>query len=201
MQKLIQSNNSQKNNTTFARLGTLISQKSERNKQCLVSNVLSINNHAGFISQSEQFGKTVASSDLSNYKIVEFNNIAYNPSRINVGSIAIYKSLDKGIVSPMYTVFKTEKGLMSDYFMYMMQTNYMEQKIKTLLSGSVRESLNFDDLCSVCIFLPDLQAQKKIVGIISTADKEIELITKDLQQERLKKKALMQLLLTGIVRV
>ena len=64
--------------------------------------VLSVSNKKGFISQDKQFdGYEVASKDLSNYKIVDRDDVAYNPSRINVGSIARLINFEKGIVSPM----------------------------------------------------------------------------------------------------
>ena len=88
------------------RIGDIIDQVSQRNKRCLVNTVLSVNNKLGFINQDEQFeDRTVASEDTSNYKVVFKDDFAYNPARINVGSIARLKSFDKGIVSPMYICF------------------------------------------------------------------------------------------------
>lgn len=85
--------------------------------------------------------------------------------------------------------------------MYFTDTNYFLKKMKNLLTGSVRDSLNFKDLCQMKINLPSLQEQNAIVNILSKADEEIQLLQKDLEQEKQKKKALMQLLLTGIIRV
>ena len=174
---------------------------SERNKGLKINNVLSVNNKLGFVKQEIQFGKTVASKDLSNYKIIKNNFIAYNPSRINVGSIAIYQGEVQGIVSPMYVVFKTNEMLDSNYFMFFVQSYEFFEKMKSLLSGSVRDSLNFSDLCNMQILLPSLEEQKAIAEILTTADKELKLLQEELEEETRKKKALMQLLLTGIVRV
>ena len=174
---------------------------SERNKGLKINNVLSVNNKLGFVKQEIQFGKTVASKDLSNYKIIKNNFIAYNPSRINVGSIAIYQGEVQGIVSPMYVVFKTNEMLDSNYFMFFVQSYEFFEKMKSLLSGSVRDSLNFSDLCNMQILLPSLEEQKAIAEILTTADKELKLLQEELEEEKRKKKALMQLLLTGIVRV
>lgn len=174
---------------------------SERNKGLKINNVLSVNNKLGFVKQEIQFGKTVASKDLSNYKIIKNNFIAYNPSRINVGSIAIYQGEVQGIVSPMYVVFKTNEMLDSNYFMFFVQSYEFFEKMKSLLSGSVRDSLNFSDLCNMQILLPSLEEQKAISEILTTADKELKLLQEELEEEKRKKKALMQLLLTGIVRV
>ena len=77
------------------RIGDIIEQVSQRNKRYLVNTVLSVNNKLGFINQDEQFeDRTVASEDTSNYKVVLKDDFAYNPARINVGSIARLKSFD-----------------------------------------------------------------------------------------------------------
>ena len=77
-------------------IGGAIVQISKRNKDNHLCNVLSVSNRQGFIKQSEQFeDRNVASDDTSNYKIVEKNDFAYNPARINVGSIA---RLTKGTI-------------------------------------------------------------------------------------------------------
>ena len=78
-----------------------------KNKNKQIDTVLSVSNKLGFIKQSEQFeDREVASDDTSNYKIVNKGDYAYNPARINVGSIARLINYDKGIISPMYSCFK-----------------------------------------------------------------------------------------------
>ena len=183
------------------KLKTILEETKEKNKNLSFNNVLSISNKLGFLKQKEQFGRTVASKDLSKYKIIKNGYIGYNPSRINVGSIATYNKIEEGIVSPMYIVLKTKEQLLNKFFMYFTDTNYFFKKMKNLLTGSVRDSLNFKDLCQMKINLPSLQEQNAIVNILSKADEEIQLLQKDLEQEKQKKKALMQLLLTGIIRV
>ncbi len=174
---------------------------SVRNSDRSVANVLSISNRHGFINQSEQFGKRVASEDLSTYKLITKDCIAYNPSRINVGSIALYNENVPGIISPMYVVFKTNENLLPEYLLELTKTHIFHQKMKNLLSGSVRDSLKFSDLCYMSFEIPSIKEQRAILKIILDADKEILLLQEDLDQEKQKKKALMQLLLTGIVRV
>lgn len=88
-------------------VGQFISEISERNKEVKVTNVLSVTNSRGFIDQSQQFDRTVASEDASNYKIVRKGQFAYNPSRVNVGSLDLLRNFDEGILSPMYVVFSS----------------------------------------------------------------------------------------------
>ena len=80
-------------------IGDFIEQTSKRNKDGAIQNVLSVSNSQGFIQQSEQFeNRSVASDDTSNYKIVERNSFAFNPARINVGSIARLATFDGSIL-------------------------------------------------------------------------------------------------------
>lgn len=183
------------------RLKIFLEEMTEKNKLAIISDVKSISNKSGFINQSEQFGKNVASSDLSNYKIVRKGYIAYNPSRINVGSIALYTEETSGVISPMYVVLKTKYGLHEKYFMYYVKTEEFNQRMKSQLSGSVRETLKFNDLCAIKIDLPSYNEQEQIVALLETADKEIDLLEQKLDLIKQEKKAIMQLLLTGIVRV
>ena len=97
-------------------IGDVIEQISKRNKNNAIQNVLSVSNRQGFIKQSDQFeNRNVASEDTSNYKIVEQNDFAFNPARINVGSIARLTTFEKGIVSPMYVCFRTQENVAPEY--------------------------------------------------------------------------------------
>lgn len=182
-------------------LKNFLYEHSVRNSNRSVTNVLSISNRHGFLNQSEQFGKRVASEDLSTYKLITKDCIAYNPSRINVGSIALYKENVPGIISPMYVVFKTNENLVPEYLIELTKTHLFHQKMKNLLSGSVRDSLKFSDLCYMSFKIPTIKEQRSVLKIILDAEKEILLLQQALEQEKQKKKVLMQLLLTGIVRV
>ena len=100
------------NNGSLIRLGDFIEEVTTRNKLNSCESVLSVNNKMGFIKQTEQFeDRTVASENKSNYKVVTEGCFAYNPARINVGSIALLYSYKIGIISPMYVCFKTKSIL------------------------------------------------------------------------------------------
>jgi len=175
------------------KLGNYLTQKSIKNKDCAVKLVLSVSNKKGFITQGEQFnGYEVASKDLSNYKIIKKNEYAYNPSRINVGSIARLENFSIGIVSPMYVAFELKDSLNHIYFNSLFQTNKFKYQIKTGCSGSVRDSLNFDDMSDFKINLPSLEEQEKIANFLASIDKKIEFIKEDLELTKKFKKALLQ---------
>lgn len=173
-------------------LGDHLIQKSKKNKDCKIKLVLSVNNKKGFITQDEQFdGYEVASKDLSGYKIVEKNEYAYNPSRINVGSIARLENFNIGIVSPMYVIFQLKNSLNPIFFDNLYKTHKFKHLIKIGCSGSVRDSLNFNDLANFNIKIPSNEEQKKIANFLSSIDKKIELTTKELKSTKKFKKALL----------
>ena len=156
------------------KLDDLIKIKSNRNKNSVVELVLSVSNTKGFITQSEQFeDRIVASSDISNYKIVEKDDFAFNPARINVGSIARLKLYDKGIISPMYICFKCLNSLESDYLEYFLMTHSFDVQMKKKLEGSVRQTLSSEALGEIVIDLPCLNEQKKIGEYLSTINDKL----------------------------
>jgi type I restriction enzyme S subunit len=175
---------------------------SERNKDLKISNVLSVTNSRGFINQADQFDRVVASEDATNYKIVRKGQFAYNPSRVNVGSLDLLRDFESGILSPMYVAFETDKSqLLPDYFYYQLKTQWFYGHIPMFVQGSVRDSLSFDGLCSMKFFIPSIEEQTAIAQVLQAADKEISLLKAKAEKLREQKKGLMQQLLTGKIRL
>ena len=170
------------------RIGDVIEQVSERNKKRGLNNVLSVNNRYGFIEQSKQFeDRIVASEDTSNYKIVSLNDFAYNPARINVGSIARLKHFSTGIISPMYICFRTKGSVIPEYFESFFDTKYFSLEMGNRLEGSVRMCLSYEGLCNIPIYIPSLQEQKAISTRIETLKQKLfleESILEKMLQER-----------------
>lgn len=151
-----------------SRIGNIIEQVSERNNSKSVNKVLSVSNKLGFINQNEQFeDRIVASEDTSNYKIVYKDDFAYNPARINVGSIARLTTFDVGIVSPMYICFRVRKDIASEYMEHFFSTNHFFNEMQKRLEGSVRLCLSFDGMCNIPICIPRLEEQQRIGKRIS----------------------------------
>ena len=128
------------------KISSFVKQVEKRNKDNQILTVYSISNKKGFISQTEQFdGNEVASTNKTNYKIVRKNEFAYNPARVNVGSIA-YLEEEIGQISPMYIVFSIHgisNILLDEYF----HSIYFKKELRKHLEGSVRQSLSFENLC------------------------------------------------------
>jgi len=145
-----------------------------RNKDEKVKRVLSVTNSRGFINQEEYFEGTVHSTNISNYKVVRKKQFAYNPSRVNVGSIDILENYEDGALSPMYVVFEVDANkLLPEYFKYYFQTNKFYENVKNNTQGSVRNSLSFKALSDFDYLLPPIKEQEKIVGILSDIDEII----------------------------
>ena len=105
-------------------LSAFIREYSARNKNEACSAVYSVTNSHGFMPSTEYFSKEVFSKDLSTYKIVKKGMIAYNPSRINVGSVAVQRTAEQVIVSPLYVVFEVnEKELLPEYVSYFLHSD------------------------------------------------------------------------------
>ena len=161
---------------TSSHIGDFIVQTSKRNKDNAIQTILSISNRQGFIQQSEQFeNRSVASDDTSNYKIVERNSFAFNPARINVGSIARLATFDRGIVSPMYICFRTKDNLFSEYLDYYFESKQFFTEIQKRLEGSVRQCLSFEGLCNIPLSIPTIEVQQQTGKRLSTLAQEIKL--------------------------
>ena len=161
-------------------IGQYITQVPKRNKDAKIDRVLSISNKYGFINQNEQFeDREVASADTSNYKVVHKGDFAYNPARINVGSVARLQEFENGIVSPMYVCFTAKKGLLPAYFELYLSTSIFKHEMNKRLEGSVRLCLTYESLCNIKIALPEFNVQKDFVSKVSA------ILTKIRAEERL----------------
>lgn len=146
------------------KIGTYISECNTRNENLCVSKVQGVES-------SGKFAETRANTngiDFHNYKIVKPNQFAYNPSRINLGSIALRDEVDgKCIVSPMYVVFEVidSDKLMSDYLLLWLSRSEFFRSTLFYASGSVRDTFGFDDMNDVAIPIPDISVQREIVNI------------------------------------
>ena len=154
-------------------IGRYITEYSIRNKTNEDIPVYSVTNSKGFC--TEYFDKEVASKDKTTYKIVPRGYFAYNPSRINVGSVDWQKCEDKVIVSPLYNVFSVSDELEQQYLLYFLKSAIGRQMIKAKALGSVRDNLKMDMLKEMTIPQRTLQEQKKCVAVLDELQKMISL--------------------------
>ena len=147
---------------TPVEIGSYIQEENERNNGLSVLNVQGVNS-------GSTFGETKANTmglDFHNYKIVKNGYFAYNPSRINLGSIALRKGEDC-IVSPMYCVFsvKNSDELLPEYLMLWLTRKEFFRSTLFYAIGSVRDSFDFSSMKEVKIPIPSIDVQKSIVQI------------------------------------
>jgi len=147
-----------------SRLGELLIKNSEKNTGQLISNVESVSNKFGFVKQAEYFeDRQIASKDTSNYYVIRKGAFAYNPSRINVGSIAVKKSDDTSIVSPLYVSFYTGDKLAETFLWNWFKTSAFEQERQFSTVGGVRDTLSYEALQDISILLPS-SVEQVIIG-------------------------------------
>jgi type I restriction enzyme, S subunit len=104
--------------------------------------------------------KYAAEDKADDYKVLEEGCFAYNPYRVNVGSIAYLDSDDQGLISPAYVVFKTrEKSIVPELLLKFLKSKEGLRQIKLHARGTVRQALRFEDLCKIELNLPDFIEQ------------------------------------------
>ncbi len=146
---------------------------SEKNKTSEYTRVISVSNSKGLVDQSDQFDRNVASENLNTYKIIKKGMFAYNPSRINVGSIDLLRKYEDGVLSPIYVVFKTRVKFDSEFLYYIMKSDKFKNDMPTYLEGGVRKSLSFKSLSSMKYKFPSHDEQNKIANFLTTLDTQI----------------------------
>ena len=144
------------------RLGDYIQEYSVKNKSGEDIPVYSITNSQGFC--RDYFSKEVASKDKTSYKIVPRGCFAYNPSRINVGSVDWQRDEERVIVSPLYNAFSVSPEIDQQYLYYYLKSSATSYRIKEVATGSVRDNLRLSMLYDFMIELPSLDVQRQIVS-------------------------------------
>lgn len=181
-------------------LGKLFFERKETN--CENIEMLAITGTQGIIPRKELDLKDNSSEDKSKYLRVCVGDIGYNTMRMWQG-VSAYSNYE-GIVSPAYTILKPSSSINAKYFAYLFKMSEIVFLFYRFSQGLVDDTRNLKyenfKKIKVC-YPPDIKEQTAIAEVLSAADREIELLQQDIEQEKQKKKALMQLLLTGIVRV
>ena len=167
---------------------------SSKNKNSLFNLVQSVSNKHGFINQDELFeDRVIASKDLSNYYIIKKGAFAYNPSRIDVGSLA-YKSDDlTSVVSPLYVSFYSKPNLINDLYLFnWFDTEQFKNQMNSSFEGSVRNTLSYDSLSKISVALPSLKEQTKIANFLTAVDDKITATQAQLKAVKQYKQGLLQ---------
>ena len=158
------------------KLGEIVYRNSKKNKDQKYTLIQSISNKYGFVNQEDYFeDRRVGSLDVSNYYVINNGCFAYNPSRIDVGSLAYKNDNDISIISPLYVSFKGNAKHINDKFLLgWLFSHKFVGKLGRLFEGSVRNTLSYDSLITISIDIPSLSEQEKIASFLTRIDFNIE---------------------------
>ena len=185
------------------KLGDVTIVVNRRNKSNRSLPIYSISNKDGFVLQSEQFDGLDSESrgyDISLYKIVGRNTFAYNPARINIGSIGYSGNLKEVLISSLYVCFKTTDELDDEFLQCFLKTAEFNQAVENNVEGGIRSYLFYENFSRIKICLPSLQEQKKIASTILSIDDVISKYTDKVSLLEDYKKGLMQQLFPAITK-
>ena len=135
--------------------------------------VLSVVKEGEFKASEDVFTKQVYSKNTKNYKIVRRNQVAYNPARANIGSIAMLKEYDVGLVSPIYTVFEMKDTITPAFFYYYMNQPIFQEMIKHHAIGTTRQNFPFEAFKMFPMVVPPMELQLKFEEIAKPIEQKI----------------------------
>lgn len=170
-----------------------------RNKDNKQLTVLSCTKYDGLVDSLEYWGRQIFSEDISTYKIVPRCHFAYATNHIEEGSIGYQNVCDEALISPMYTVFKTDKSVNDEYFFKLLKSHRMIYEYNARMEGSIdrRGGLRWEAFSIIKVNLPSLEEQTAIAQVLQAAASEVEVLRSKLDKLKEQKKGLMQVLLTG----
>lgn len=174
-------------------LGDATTESTERNRDGqAAAQIMGVSKVEGIVPMEE---RTIA-ADTARYKFVRKDWFAYNPMRLNIGSIARWQGNDDILVSPDYVVFKCKSSgphrLDPAYLDHFRRSDAWEDFVSEKGDGSVRVRIYYKDLARLKLALPSFPEQQKIADCLNSVDALIA--AQGLKVDALKahKKGLMQ---------
>lgn len=170
-----------------------------RNREDKQLTVLSCTKYDGLVPSLEYFGRKIFADDVSTYKVVPKNHFAYATNHIEEGSIGYQEIFDEALISPMYTVFKTDDSVNDDFLYKLLKSHNLVYQYQNRMEGSIdrRGGLRWEAFSIIRIHLPEKEEQTAIAQVLQAADAEIHLLKTKMEKLKEQKKGLMQVLLTG----
>lgn len=165
-------------NYPIVSLGSLMTRIREKGKNDnSIEQVYVVSNTQGIVKAEDFRENTIHSSDTSNYTIIRPGMVAYNPSRLNIGSIAMLKSDLPGLVSPMYVVFSiNEEKIIKEYFEYIITSSYVKNRIESFKEEGARFRFDYSRWDWINISLPPKHIQEEIIKKLDTLSKYLNLL-------------------------
>ena len=182
---------------TLLKLKDVFAIKSIKNKNSIIKNVLTNSAIRGIVSQGDYFDRDIANqNNLEGYYIVEVDDFVYNPRISQSAPVGPLKrnNLDKGVMSPLYTVLTCKKGNLDFYENYF-NSNFWHKYMKGIANYGVRHdrmNITKDGFEKLPVPFPDVREQEKISIFLNDIDKQIQAVTAQLKQTKKFKKGLLQ---------
>ena len=147
-----------------AELSTVTKQITEKVKDRTDVKVLSPVNTGELVLSEEYFTKQVFSESVSKYIVVKPLQFAYNPARVNIGSLGMNTFTFDGCVSPVYVVFECESNY-HHFFDYYRKTDGFKEEVLTRAIGGVRQTLSYKDFSLIKLVYPPQEVVEKFNSI------------------------------------
>lgn len=165
-------------------MGEITELFSRRNKNKVDYPMFSVTNARGFVNQQEQFeDREMKGEDISAYKIVSPGEFAYNPARINVGSIARYNGDKDCMISSLYVCFKAKKELVdSQLLLHILKSPKMVYNYGVNGEGGVRIYLFYPNFARIRVKLPSLDEQRTIASFLDLIEERIQVQNKVIEK-------------------
>ena len=176
------------------RLGEVTEESTARNGSRLPpASVMGVRKEDGIVQME---GRLVA-ADISRYKLVGSNWFAYNPMRLNIGSIARWQGDSVVLVSPDYVVFRcleqsTPAALHPEYLDHFRRSSQWDAFVNEAGDGGVRVRIYYRDISQLRLIVPDVVEQQKIADCLGSLDDLIAAEGRKLEALRRHKQGLMQ---------
>ena len=183
------------------RIGDIICERKEKvGKSKLNFTILSAVRTGELVLSDEYFNKRVYSKNISKYKIVEKYDYAFNPARVNIGSIGMLDKEILGAVSPVYVVFRPIDDFHWFLNFFVKQGN-TKNKIEQLCSGTVRQVLDYKNFSSIELIIPQKQTIKEFNKLFLAINDVIEFNNSQINTISQIRDALLPKLMSGKIRV
>jgi len=157
-------------------LGEITHNFNRRNKNKIAYPMYSVTNDQGFITQSEKFeGREMVGEDIGSYKIINTGEFAYNPARINVGSIARYDGSSPCMISSLYVCFRIKDGVCPHWAVQLLKSPRINFYYNVYGEGGVRVYLFYPNFARIKVSVPNFYEQEKIGGFLSKIDERIDI--------------------------
>ncbi len=173
-------------------LGDITENFNRRNKDSVSYPMYSVTNALGFSPQNEVFdGKEIKDEDISIYKIIYKGEFAYNPARINVGSIGRYDNDTPCMISSLYICIRPTADIDSDWLFHVLKSDRMIYQYGLFGEGGVRIYLFYPNFSRIKVLVPPIGIQKEISSVLTLLGQKLHQEIKMLNEYQRQKKHLL----------